>query len=101
MKNFFQNLPERQEEVIQTLVQSGAVKIDRIVSNGQASPAGFWYDQEGDEWVLLTQGTATLVFEQGATNPMKAGDYVLIPAHAKHRVAQVSRDAVWLAVHFG
>ena len=29
-----------------------------------------------------------------------AGDALLIPAHCRHRVAECSLDAVWLALHF-
>ena len=30
---------------------------------------------------------------------LKAGDYLLIPARARHRVASCSQDALWLALH--
>jgi len=100
MNNLFQNLPTGVDETIQVLAQSGAVTIERIVSNGQASPPEFWYDQDREEWVLLLQGEAALAFDTGETREMKAGDYFLIPSHLKHRVSRVSRDAVWLAVHF-
>src|SRR4051794_3858533 len=100
MDNLFTNLPPSGEEVIETLLQSGSVRIERIVSNGEGSPAGFWYDQDGDEWVMLAKGTAALEFEGGKRSKMAAGDYLLIPAHRKHRVLEVSQDAVWLALHF-
>lgn len=100
MNNLFQNLPSANEEVIQVLLQMDGVKIERIVSNGQPSPADFWYEQEQDEWVTLVQGTATLEFQPGEKQEMRAGDYLLIPSHLKHRVSEVSQDGVWLAVHF-
>ena len=99
MNNLFQNLPAGNDEVIHVLLQMDAVKIERIVSNGQPSPPDFWYDQEQDEWVMLARGTATLEFKNGEKSEMNAGDYLLIPTHFKHRVCQVSPDAVWLAVH--
>ena len=98
--NLFSNLPASTGEVVEALAQSGALKIERIESNGQPSPPDFWYDQDLDEWVLLAKGTATLAFADGEVAEMGAGDYLLIPSHRKHRVAQVSSDAVWLAVHF-
>jgi cupin 2 domain-containing protein len=76
------------------------VKIERIVSNGQPSPTDFWYEQEQDEWVTLIQGAATLEFKHGEKKEMQAGDYLLIPSHLKHRVSKVSRDGVWLEIHF-
>lgn len=100
MDNLFQQLPRGLDEVIQVLAESKALRIERIVSNGQASPPDFWYDQEQDEWVVLLKGAATLSFEDGATQQMRIGDYLLIPAHLRHRVFDVSRDAVWLAIHF-
>jgi cupin 2 domain-containing protein len=99
MDNLFANPPSAGEEVIQELLQSGAVRIERIVSNGQPSPEGYWYDQDRDEWAMLAQGSATLEFENGERKEMGAGDYLLIPAHRKHRVLEVSNEAVWLAIH--
>jgi len=81
------------------LTQTGQVRIERIVSYGQASPPGFWYDQPTDEWVVLLQGTATLQFTGPASVTLKSGDHTLIPRHVRHRVEAASADAVWLAVH--
>ncbi len=41
------------EEEIVNLVATPNVAIERIVSTGQASPPGHWYDQERQEWVIL------------------------------------------------
>ena len=47
--NLFEAVPtELAEEEVQELLGGPNVRIERIVSNGQASPAGFWYDQEQD-----------------------------------------------------
>jgi cupin 2 domain-containing protein len=85
------------------LVATESLRIECIVSTGQASPPGFWYDQPRAEWVLLVAGSAGLLFE-GETEPrvLQAGDYLLIPAHRRHRVAwtDVEHPTVWLAVHF-
>jgi len=75
----------------------GGPRVERIVSRGQASPPGFWYDQEEDEWVLLAAGTAILELEDGR-RAMAAGEWLLLPARRRHRLASVSADAVWLAV---
>jgi cupin 2 domain-containing protein len=78
------------------------VRIERIVSTGQASPPGFWYDQPDDEFVVLLTGGARLRFEDGeVTLDMKPGDWVEIPAHVRHRVESTQADppTVWLAVH--
>ncbi len=52
-----------------------------------ASPAGFWYDQDEDEWVVVLRGTATLEFAGGEQVELKAGDYLTIapPCAASRR----------------
>ena len=66
---------------------SGLTRGERIVSTGQASPPGFWYDQADGEFVVLVAGAARLRFEDGdAAFDLKPGDWVEIPAHARHRV---------------
>jgi cupin 2 domain-containing protein len=87
-------------EDIHSLLANDTLRIEQIVSYGHASPAGFWYDQPDPEWVMLVQGSATLSIEGEEDVNLVAGDYLLIPAHRRHRVASVSRDAIWLAVHF-
>ena len=74
--------------------------VQRIVSVGQVSPPGFWYDQDEHEWVMLLLGSAQLEFEDGARVELEAGDSLLIPAHRLHRVSRTSVEpvAVWLAV---
>ena len=58
--NLFENIPESApEEVLTELLSAEGVRIERIVSFGQASPEGFWYDQIEDEWILLLEGSAT------------------------------------------
>jgi cupin 2 domain-containing protein len=96
-------LPERQsKEHVDLLVEKGGVRIERIISTGQANPPGFWYDQPDDEFVVLLTGAARLRFEEGAvTLDMTPGDWIEIPAHVRHRVEATQADSptVWLAVH--
>jgi cupin 2 domain-containing protein len=90
-------------ELSATLHRAEGLRIERIVSQGHASPPGFWYDQAEHEWVLVLQGAAELQFAGDAT-PVKlaAGSYLFIPAHAKHRVSATSatEKTVWLAIHY-
>jgi cupin 2 domain-containing protein len=97
---FAEAAPEPTEEVFTTLLEKQGLKIERIASHGHVSPAGFWYDQEQEEWVLLVRGEAVLQVEGQPDLRLKAGDHLRIPAHLRHRVASVSDDALWLAVHF-
>jgi cupin 2 domain-containing protein len=86
-------------EVFETLFANPNCRVERILSFGQASPPGFWYEQAEDEWVMLLTGTATLAFEGGQRLGLRAGDWISLLARCRHRVDVVSDDAVWLAVH--
>ena len=90
-------------EVIDILAQGRGVRVERIVSRGQASPPGFWYDQHDDELVILLAGAAALRFEEPDRRfDLAPGEWVEIPAHVRHRVESTQADppTVWLAVHF-
>lgn len=93
--------PPPESERFDLLFPDKGVKIERIVSTGQNTPAGEWYDQNRDEWVALLQGEAHLRFQNNRTIILKSGDHVLIQAHEKHRVDYASLDppCIWLAVH--
>ncbi|EAZ92524.1 cupin domain-containing protein [Crocosphaera chwakensis] len=102
MDNIFQlsnNLGNR--EIFETIINSKNVKIERIISTGQTTPEGTWYDQDQDEWVILLQGKATLLYSDNSSIDLKAGDYLLINAHQKHRVTFTSINplCIWLAIH--
>src|SRR5262249_33620677 len=91
------------DEQIEMLAGNAAVRIERIVSTGQASPPGFWYDQERPEFVVVLSGSARLRFEgERAVRRLAPGDWVDIPAHARHRVewTDPATPTVWLAVHY-
>ena len=102
--NLFASLPASLDaEQTTELVAKANLRIERIVSTGQTSPPGFWYDQDQAEWVLVLAGAAGLQFE-GEPEPrvLRPGDYLLIPAHRRHRVAWTdpAHPTVWLAVHY-
>lgn len=90
-------------EAVETLEERPGLRIERIVSTGQATPEGEWYDQETDEWVLVVEGRARLRIEgEAADRELGAGDFVLLPAHCRHRVVwtEQGKPTVWLAIHF-
>ena len=99
--NLLQNITTSQDEIFETILTKGNVKIERIISSGQSSPEDFWYDQEQEEFVLIVQGEAVVKFEQKEVL-LKVGDYVNIPAHCKHRVKYTSKteETIWLAVFY-
>jgi len=103
--NLFAALPAAsREEVVDALVQASDIQIERIVSTGQVTPPGQWYDSAREEWVALLAGAARLRFEdEMGERTLAPGDWLHIPAHARHRVewTDPARPTVWLAVHFG
>lgn len=105
-RNLFEKIPdELPEELSSLLTENENVKIERIVSDGHASPEGFWYDQEQNEWIMLMSGTAVLSIEEnGALRRVELhpGDHLLLPAHQRHRVEATSQTekTIWLAVYY-
>lgn len=91
------------EELVDVIVDSAEVRVERIVSCGHTTPPGQWYDQDRDEWVVLLQGKATLEYEDGIERTLGAGDHLLIPARVRHRVHATSTGpcCIWIAVHGG
>jgi cupin 2 domain-containing protein len=101
--NLLRDLPDaRAGERVERLAGNGAVRIERIVSNGQASPEGFWYDQDEAEFVVVLAGAARLMFADGEVVPLGPGDWVDIAPHRRHRVdwTDPDRPTVWLAVFY-
>ena len=102
--NLFSDIPSSlPAEIFETLLSDRDVRIERIVSQGQASPDGCWYDQPQHEWVLVIQGAARLTLEGAPPIEMCAGSFLNIPAHQKHRVdwTDPTQTTIWLAVHYG
>jgi cupin 2 domain-containing protein len=102
--NLLDDLPrEFGEERFDALLAGAAFRVERIVSRGHATPAGEWYDQDRDEWVLLLSGEALLRFEDEAEpRRLRPGGFVDIPAHCRHRVdwTHPETETVWLAIHY-
>ena len=105
-ERFFMNIFDVPRDLVkgersELLIPDKGVRIERIVSKDSPSPPGFWYDQERDEWVCLIQGQARILWEDGRRQSLVAGDWLLIPAHEKHRVEETSENppCIWIAVH--
>jgi cupin 2 domain-containing protein len=87
---------------VEVLAKAGRSRIERIVSTGQVTPDGQWYDEASDEWVLLVSGEARLRIErESEARQLRPGDWLFLPAHCRHRVTWTSTDppAIWLAAH--
>lgn len=90
-------------EQFEELLSRSGFRVERIVSTGQASPPGFWYDQDVGEWVVLLSGAAELQFEDETHGRrMVPGDWINIEAHRRHRVnwTDPAGPTVWLAIHY-
>jgi len=105
LANLFAGLPaapEAAEQFAELLARPG-LRIERIISSGQCSPPDFWYDQSEGEWVLLLQGEAKLrLADEAVARHLKAGDFLDIAAHRRHRVDWTPDDqtTIWLAVFY-
>jgi cupin 2 domain-containing protein len=102
--NLFADLPSHASaELVDVLVTARGVRVERIVSTGQATPPGQWYDQATDEWVVVLAGRARLRVEgEHDVRELNPGDHVVLRAHVRHRVESTdpSMPTVWLAVHY-
>lgn len=97
-----QDLPTSlDEEQVDELLRTPNLRIERIVSTGQASAETYWDDQSEHECVIVLSGQAKLRYEDEDDEvTLGPGDAAFIPAHRKHQVAWTSPDepTVWLAL---
>jgi cupin 2 domain-containing protein len=104
IKSIYGEIPKTiPEEITESIISSGRIRIERIISRGQSSPKSFWYDQDQNEWVMVIKGKAKLkFFEQEGLIELNEGDYIDIPSHKKHRVewTDPENETVWLAVFY-
>jgi len=102
--NIFNPVPETgDKETVTPLVERPEMRIESIVSLGHTTPAGEWYDQPRDEWVMVLAGNARLAIEsEAAERSLTVGDHILLPAGCRHRVTWTDphTSTIWLAVHF-
>jgi mannose-6-phosphate isomerase-like protein (cupin superfamily) len=104
LDNLFARLPSaKRGEVFTDLLARPKVRIERIVSLGQATPDDAPMVQDADEWVIMLQGSAAIRFEDSAETPLAPGDHLLIPGGTLHWVTRTDPDGptLWLAVHLG
>ena len=103
-RNILSEIPDLVKgEIFETLLKTDHLKLERIISSGQATPPGQWYDQPTDEWVILLKGSAGLLFEGNEEiTVLHPGDYIHILAHQPHRVEwnDPSQETIWLALHY-
>ena len=102
--NLLRDLPDAgPSEIADALVTRPGLRIERIVSFGQTSPEGFWYDQDEAEWVLLLAGAARLRFEdETQARALGPGDWLEIAARRRHRVewTDPAKPTIWLALFY-
>ena len=103
--NLLAPLPDAEAaEHLDTLLTRRGLRIERIVSQGQASPPGFWYDQTEGEWVVVLAGAARLRFaDETEARVLEPGDWIDIAPRRRHRIDWTDPmvRTVWLAVFYG
>ena len=92
-------LPECFDQLLRGSGDSAGLRVERIVTCGQRTPEGEWYDQDWDEWVLILEGEARLGFVDAQERLLRRGDFLLLPRNMKHRVLFTSNPCIWLAIH--
>jgi cupin 2 domain-containing protein len=102
--NLFDDVPRALlAERVDVLLETPAVRLERIVSLGHATPPGEWFDQARDEWVVVLRGRARVRIEgETEERALGIGDHLLLRAHVRHRVewTDSAGPTVWLAVFF-
>jgi cupin 2 domain-containing protein len=104
MSNLLTNLPDaRTSEIFTELLSRPGIRLERIVSQGQATPQDVPMVQDEDEWVVLLAGEAGLRIEDGAEVRLAPGNSIFIAAGQRHWVTFTAKDrpTVWLALHLG
>lgn len=89
-------------ESFDTLIEQNNVRIERIVSTGQLTLEGEWYDSERAEFVLVVSGSARVRIEgEDEDRELCEGTYLFLPPHCRHRVTftRATPPTIWLAVH--
>jgi cupin 2 domain-containing protein len=101
--NIFSDLPTSlDQEVFEDILNRENIRIERIISQGHSAPETGWFDQDENEWVIVLTGSASLLFEGQDEIELSAGDYLMIPAHQRHRVLKTDPEqpTIWLAIFF-
>lgn len=102
--NLLDKLPAaKRAEAFTELLSRPGVRLEQIVSRGQATPEDAPMEQAQDEWVLLLQGAAGIRIEDSDEVRLEPGDHLTIAAGQKHWVTWTAKDraTVWLALHLG
>jgi cupin 2 domain-containing protein len=104
IKNIFNDIPSNlSKEILDEIISTDKIRIERIISKGQTSPENFWYDQEENEWVIVIKGKSKLkIIDEDELIELNEGDYINIPSHKKHRVEWTDPEieTIWLAVFY-
>ncbi len=102
MNNIFANIKidEKNEDFL-NILKHDSIRIERIVSNGQVSEEGFWYEQVENEFIIILEGSMVLEFENKEVL-LNTGDYYNIKINEKHRVkyTSISETTICLAVFY-
>ena len=103
ISNIFELVPaDISDELLENIVSSASMRIERIISKGHASPASGWYDQDEHEWVIVLKGEAKIEIANQALVHLVSGSYLNIPAHTRHKVSWTDPDTetIWLAIYY-
>ena len=103
VRNLFDVTKENfSNEIFERMIENENFVLEKIISEGHSSPRDFWYDQNKNEFVILISGSAKLQYDDGQITNLNPGDYLIIPAHKKHRVewTDPNQKTFWIALHY-
>lgn len=89
--------PHHGEETVALATVGGAV-VEQILSGRLGAPVDYVADV--DEWVLVLEGRAVLEVA-GTPVELRAGDWMMLPAHTAHRLLDTEPGTNWLTVTGG
>ncbi|MBK2356948.1 cupin domain-containing protein [Francisella hispaniensis] len=88
------------QEIFTDLFKSDDIRIEKIISYGQVTPADQPYIQAHDEWVVVLSGQAQVKLEDSYYT-LKQGQHLFIAKNTRHWVTFTTNPTIWLAIHFG
>ena len=85
-------------EIFETIFKNKNMRVERIISYGQSTPDDFWYDQDEDEFVVVLEGFAKILYDINEIYELKKDESLLIPSHQKHKVIYTTNPTIWLCI---
>ncbi len=93
---------KEKEEIFEKILSKSNIYIERIISYGYKTDDNSWMYDKRNEWVILLQGKASILFKNGKVHKLNKGDFIFIKPKTKHKILYTSKKppCIWLAIYF-